>query len=104
MGRKEFDEKGETVGLMVWMSNTSWITGKVVVINSGFCVMEGLILIYEQGVFGLSLINKQYHWPKGALEDKQWSYRSSCTAGKAPLTTPVLLLITSSVATKTFPM
>ena len=43
MGKKDFDEKGATYGLMVRTTTPVWGTGKVVVTDSRFCVMEGLI-------------------------------------------------------------
>ena len=33
--------------------------------DSGLCVMKGLILIVENSVSGLTLINKWRYWPKG---------------------------------------
>ena len=51
MGKKEFEEKGATAGLTVRMKNLLWGTEKVVVVNSGFCVLEGLILMVQKGVF-----------------------------------------------------
>ena len=65
MEQKEFDEKGVTVWLMVLMKIPIWVTGKVVIVDIGFCVLGGLILIFERGVLGLVLINKRRYWPKG---------------------------------------
>ena len=38
-GKKEFEDKGETAGLMARMKMLLWETGKVVVMDSGFCVL-----------------------------------------------------------------
>ena len=65
MGKKEFEEKGATDGLMVMTTNQLWGTGKVVVMDSRFCVLEGLISMVEKGVFGSELIKKRRYWPKG---------------------------------------
>ena len=43
MGKKEFEEKGEMSGLIAMMTKTLCVTGKVVAMDSGFCVLEGLI-------------------------------------------------------------
>ena len=43
MGNKEFEEKGVMYGLMMRMKNPLWVTGKAVLMNSSFCVMEGFI-------------------------------------------------------------
>ena len=43
---------------MVWMTKPLSTMGKVVVMNSGLCVLEGIILMFEKGLFGLELIKK----------------------------------------------
>ena len=43
MGKEDFEERGETAGLMVRMKSALWGTGKVVVMDRGFCVLEVLI-------------------------------------------------------------
>ena len=48
MGRKEFEEKGATAVFMVRMTKPLWRTGKVVIMDSGFCVPEGLISLVEK--------------------------------------------------------
>ena len=65
MGKKEFEEKGRTSGLMVSMTNPLWETGKLVVMDSGFCVLELLISLVDKGAFGLALIKKRRYWHKG---------------------------------------
>ena len=52
MGKKEFEEKGATAGLMARTKKPLWGTGKVVVMDSGFCVLEEFISMVEKGVFG----------------------------------------------------
>ena len=63
MGKKEFDEKGAIADLMLIMTNPLWGTGMVVVIDSGFFVLEGLILMVDKGVLGSELIKKRRYWP-----------------------------------------
>jgi hypothetical protein len=38
-GQKEFDELGKTVGLLLRLTKTIWGTAKMVVLNTGFCVL-----------------------------------------------------------------
>jgi Transposase IS4 len=38
--------------------------GKVVIMDSGFCVLDGLIALKEVGVYGSALIKKRKYWPK----------------------------------------
>ena len=69
--RKNYlDKKGVIVGLVVWKSNLIWFTGKVLVMDSGFYVLEGLVLIVRKGVFVLALIKKWRYWPKGVPEEE----------------------------------
>ena len=52
MGKKEFEEKGATSGLMERKKKLLWRIGKVVVMDIGLCVLEVLIPMVEKGVFG----------------------------------------------------
>ena len=69
MGKMEFEENVATAGLLVSTTNPLWWTGKVVVIYSDFCVLEGLISMVEKGVLGSTLIKKRRYWPKGVPEE-----------------------------------
>ena len=65
LGPKEFNNLGgPTVGLMVRMTKPIHHTGKVVVMDSGFCVAKGIIEMEKKGVFGQALIKKLRYWPK----------------------------------------
>ena len=68
MGKKEFEEKEATSGLMVRTTKPLWWAGKVVVVDSGFYVLEGFISMVKKGVFGLALIKKQRYCLKGVPE------------------------------------
>ena len=63
MGKKEFGEKGATSGLMVRTTKFLWGSGKAVVVDSGFLVLEIFISMFYKSVFGLDLINKWSYWP-----------------------------------------
>ena len=39
-------------------------TGKIVILDSGFCVLQGLIESRKVGVFASALIKKRRYWPK----------------------------------------
>ena len=56
--------------MIVRMKNPLWDTGKVVVMGSGFCVLEVLISMVEKGFFGLSLIKEQHYWHKGVTAEE----------------------------------
>lgn len=46
------------------MTEHLWHTGKVVILDSGFCVVKGLIELQKKGVFASALIKKRRYWPK----------------------------------------
>jgi Transposase IS4 len=59
LGQKEFNDLGgPTVGLMVHMTKPIHHTGKVVVMDSGFCVAKGIVEMEKKGVYGQALIKK----------------------------------------------
>lgn len=62
----EFDDHGgRTVGLLLRLTRPIWNTGKVVILDSGFCVLKGLVELKKKGVFASALIKKRRFWPKG---------------------------------------
>jgi hypothetical protein len=63
-GAKEFDNLGPTVGLLLRLTKSLWHTGKVVILDSGFCVLSGIIELKKRGVFASALIKKRRYWPK----------------------------------------
>ena len=66
LGKKEFDELGPTVGVMLRMTKNLWNTGKCVTMDSGFCVAKGIIELHRKGVFGQALIKMRGRgWPRG---------------------------------------
>ena len=52
MGKKDFEEKVTTAILMVRMTNPVWGTGKVVVMDRRFCVLEVFVSMVYKGVLG----------------------------------------------------
>ena len=55
---------------MVWISKTLWATGKLVIMDKCFFVLEGHVLIFENCVYGSALIKKIQYRPKGVPEEK----------------------------------
>ena len=49
---------------MMRMTKPLFGTGKVVVMDSGFCVLKGLVGNLAHGVYGTTGINKIRYWPK----------------------------------------
>ena len=48
--------------MMMRTKNMLWRTGKIVVMDSVFCVLEGLISMVEKDVLDLASINKRHYW------------------------------------------
>lgn len=54
----------KTINLLLRLCKSLYGTGKIVILDSGFCVLEGLIELRKMGVFAGALIKKQRYWPK----------------------------------------
>lgn len=68
--KKKFSELGKTVGLLLRLTKPLWSTSKVVVLDSGFCVLKGIVELRKKGVFASALIKKRRYWPKYVEGDK----------------------------------
>ena len=58
-----------TSTLMCEMTKPIHGTGKVVSMDSGFCVSAGILHLHDLGVYGQALIKKRKYWPKGVPGD-----------------------------------
>ena len=56
---KELPSEGGTAGLLLRLCTALFGTGKIVVLNSGFCVLQALIALKNVGVFALAVIKKR---------------------------------------------
>ena len=63
-----------TSSLMYEMIVTIHGTGKILSIDSGFCVTVEILHLYEHSVYGQSLIKKQKYWLKGCTGAQIDSY------------------------------
>ena len=62
--KKEFADLGKTTSLLLRLTKSLWGLGKVVVLDSGFCVLKALVKLKKKGVFSATLIKKRHYWPK----------------------------------------
>ena len=70
------DQCGKTGGLLLRMLRSYFNTGRYVVFDSGFCVLQAIVALYEKGIFAGALIKKRKFWPKyipGAAIDNWFS-------------------------------
>ena len=54
----------KTTNLLLRLCKKLFGTGKVVILDSGFCVLQALIELRKVGVFAGALIKKRRFWPK----------------------------------------
>ena len=55
---------GKTVGLLLRLTKSIWHSSRLVILDSGFCVLKGIIELRRRGVFASALIKKRQYWPK----------------------------------------
>ena len=59
LGEKMHHKKGKTIGILLHLTDPVWRTGKFVVLDSGFCVLQDLVEMKKKGVYTHALIKKQ---------------------------------------------
>jgi hypothetical protein len=60
----EYGELGTTASLLLRLTKSIWFTGKVIILDSGFCVLKAIIELAKKGVYASALIKKRRFWPK----------------------------------------
>ena len=69
----EFEKYGATTHLLLECCKTIFHTGRVVILDSGFCVLKAITKLREYGVYASAVIKKRRYWPtlvKGELIEK----------------------------------
>ena len=64
LGIQQYNNFGSTVGLLLCILLPIYHNGFVVLLDSGFCVLKGIIELRKKGVFASALIRKWCYWPK----------------------------------------
>ena len=57
--------------------------GFIVILDSGFCVLKGIIEFCKNGVFASALIKKRRYWPKYIHEDETKEHSKDKEVGNA---------------------
>ena len=60
----EFQDQGKTASLLLRLCKCLYRTGKVVILDSGFCVLQAIIALKKMGVYSSALVKKRRYWPK----------------------------------------
>ena len=68
-GAKQYQELGNTVGLMFIICKPVFGLGKAVLFDSGLCVSKGVVELEARGVYGGALIKKRQYWPRNVPGD-----------------------------------
>ena len=61
---KEFLVEKRKTSLLLKMTKVLYGTGKIVVLDSGFCVLAALVALRNVGVFAAAVIKKRQYWPR----------------------------------------
>jgi hypothetical protein len=56
-------EEGKTSSLLARLTRSIWHSGKVVILDSGFCVLQALINLKKRGLYAGAVIKKRRYWP-----------------------------------------
>lgn len=65
----KFSQFGKTAGLLLRLTDSIHHSGRVVIMDSGFCVLLALLKLASVGVYGSAVIKKRRFWPKYILGD-----------------------------------
>ena len=60
----KFNNQGKAVGLLLRVLEPIFGKGMVIILNSGFCVLKGIVELKKRGVYASALIKKRKYWPK----------------------------------------
>jgi hypothetical protein len=52
------------------LTKTIWGAGRLVILDSGFCVLQALVELKKRGVFASAVIKKRRYWPKHIKGDE----------------------------------
>ena len=61
---EKFSEHGKTAGLLLRLTESIHHSGRVVIMDSGFCVLLALVKLASFGVYSSAVIKKRRYWPK----------------------------------------
>ena len=61
---EKFHEEGKTASLLLRLTEPIFDTGKIIILDSGFCVLDAVIALKKRGVFASALVKKRRYWPR----------------------------------------
>ena len=81
---------GNTVSLLLRMTNTIVGSGKVIILDSGFCVLKGITELMKRGIYAGALIKKRRYWPKFIKGDAMDAHMSTKATGETACLTGMM--------------
>ena len=60
----KFNNQRKTVGLLLHVLEPIFGMGMVIILDSDFCVLKGIVELKMRGVYASALIKKRKYWPK----------------------------------------
>ncbi|KAI2500665.1 Transposase IS4 [Fragilaria crotonensis] len=84
---EKYSEHGKTTGLLMRLTESIHHSGRVVIMDSGFCVLKGLVQLASVGVYASAVIKKRRYWPKyidGAAIDSHFDLKEIGTTDSLP--------------------
>lgn len=78
----KYSELGKTVSLVLRMTESLQSTGTVVIMDSAFCVLQGLAELGKRGVFAATVVKKKKYWPRGVPGDEILAYMEHKPVGQ----------------------
>ena len=67
---------------MLLLNKAMHNTNKIVVLDSGFCILKALLDLKKVGVYTVAVIKKQQYWPKYVPRDNIDEKMKGCEIGK----------------------
>ena len=61
---EKISEHGKTAGLPLRRTESIHHSGRVEIMDSGFCVLQALVKLASFGVYSSAVIKKRWYWPK----------------------------------------
>ena len=83
LGMQQYDNLGSSVGLLLCMLSRIYHKGFIVILDSEFCVLKGIIELRKKEVFASALVKKQRYQPKYIKADASKAHFKNKNMGDA---------------------
>ena len=77
----KFNNQWKTVGLLLHVLEPIFGKGMVIILDSGFCVLKGIVELKKRDIYASALIKKRKYWPKYIKGDVIWQHFNEKSVG-----------------------